>query len=65
MIDSKKEEMMSNLKENLAYMKIIQEDQASLKYRLDHLALEETKQRDALEKTVISHVTGLQSEVRD
>ena len=38
MINSKRDEIMSNLKENLASMQIIQEDQASLRYRLDHLA---------------------------
>ena len=48
MIDSKKDEMMSNMEENMAFMKLIQDDQSAFKYRLDLISMEEGKQREAV-----------------
>jgi hypothetical protein len=65
MIDSKKDEIMSSLVENMDYIKLIQDDQQAFKYRLDTISMEEGKQREAVQKTILHHVATLQTEMRD
>ena len=48
MIERKKEEMMSGIEENNLYVKMIQEELSQLRYRLDNLSVEESKQRAAV-----------------
>ena len=43
MIERKKEEMMSGIEENNHYVKLIQDELSQLRYRLDHISLEEGK----------------------
>lgn len=47
MISKKGDEMMSSIKEGNAFIKIVQEDHADFKYKLDHISHEEAKSREA------------------
>lgn len=40
MINQKGDDMMSTIRESNAFMKIVQEDHAAFKYKLDHISLE-------------------------
>lgn len=65
MITHSLESMRSTIEENTQYVKLIQDENAQLKYRLDHISLEEGKQRQAVQTTILQHVTSAQNEIRD
>lgn len=47
-IERKKDEMMSQITENNLYIRMIQDEFSHLKYKLDSIANEEKKSREAL-----------------
>ena len=57
MIERKKEEMMSGIEENTEYVRAIGNELSTLTYRMDNIAVEEGKQRQAVQQTILKHVT--------
>ena len=64
LIERKKEEMMSTIKENTVYVRMIQDDHNNVKYRLSNISVEEKKAREALQATVIKYISTMQGEIR-
>ena len=49
MIERKKEEMMSGVEENTEYVRAIGNELSALTFRMDNIAVEEGKQRQAVQ----------------
>ena len=50
---------MSSIRENTLYVRMLQDEQSSVKYKLDNIAVEERKERDALKQTVIKYISTM------
>ena len=64
LIDRKKEEMMSSIKENTLYVRMIQDDHNNVKYRLSNISVEEKKEREALHSCIIKYISNTQQEIK-
>lgn len=57
MIERKKEEMVSSIEENNQYVQAVREEMSKLVFKIDHLSLEESKARQAIQTTILNHVS--------
>ena len=64
LMDMKKEETVSEIKETLHYVKLIQGETSSVKLQLENIAEQQERQRRFLREAMMEHVQGVAGDLR-